>query len=196
MTLSDEQEKRTISDKHLIRRLLPYLFRKKSLLFLAFLFILVGSILDVTIPYLVKIVIDDYIELDIRDGILLIGGLYLVLIVFNGFTIYLRVWFLAWIGQDAIFNLRKDTFDKLQELGMKHFDDVPVGDNIARLISDLDRMQALLSGQVLFAISSLLMIVGMLYVMLSLSLTLTLITLSTVPLVLINVFISRKITRP
>ncbi|MFX0209086.1 MAG: ABC transporter ATP-binding protein, partial [Candidatus Hodarchaeota archaeon] len=131
-----------------------------------------------------------------RQGILLIGLLYVGIIFVNGFTIFARIWILSIVGQNAICQLRHDSFEKIQNLGMDYFDDTPLGETMARLTSDLDNMDDLLSGQVLFAISSLAMVIGMILVMLSISPILSIILLSTIPLIIIVAYLRRRLERP
>ncbi|MFX0062679.1 MAG: ABC transporter ATP-binding protein [Candidatus Hermodarchaeota archaeon] len=195
---SDEKNKkeRVFSDRELIKKLLPYLFQNKFLLTGGFLGIITGAIFDVTGPYLIKLIIDEYIPQSDRNGVFFFGFLFLGLIILNGVTIFLRIWLLSIVGENAVYQLRHDTFAKIQDLGMDYFDETPTGEIMARLTSDLDNMDQLLSGQVLFAISSLAMIAGMMLVMLSISLFLTVILLSTIPLIFTVAYLRRRIERP
>ncbi|MFX0114831.1 MAG: ABC transporter ATP-binding protein [Candidatus Hodarchaeota archaeon] len=191
-----DSKERTLSDRYLLKRIFPYVFQNKKLLFLGLLGIVIGSVLDVAGPYFVKIMIDDFVLQEKENGIILVGFLYLNVFFLNGITTYLRFWLLSIVGQNAIYQLRHDTFEKLQDFGMDYYDETPLGETLARLTSDLDNMDDLLSGQVLFAISSLGMIFAMVAVMLSVSPILTLIQLSTVILLIIVVYLRRRIERP
>ncbi|MFX1255192.1 MAG: ABC transporter ATP-binding protein [Promethearchaeota archaeon] len=195
---SDEKNKkeRVFSDKELIKELLPYLFQNKYLLLLGFLGIIIGAIFDVVGPYLIKLIVDEYIPQSDKNGVIFIAFLFLGSIMLNGITVFLRIWFLSIVGENAICQLRYDIFVKIQDLGMDYFNETPTGEIMARLTSDLDNMNQLLSGQILFSISSLAMIVGMILVMVSISPFLTIILLSTIPLICIVPYFRRRIERP
>ncbi len=191
-----ENKERKYSDRDLMKRLLYYLFQDRQLLYLGLLGIVIGAIFDVIGPYFIKLIVDEYIPLDDRQGILLIGLLYVGIIFLNGLTIFARIWILSIVGQNAICQLRHDSFEKIQNLGMDYFDDTPLGETMARLTSDLDNMDDLLSGQVLFAISSLAMVIGMIFVMLSISPILSVILLSIIPLIIMVAYLRRRLERP
>ncbi|MFW9995945.1 MAG: ABC transporter ATP-binding protein [Candidatus Odinarchaeota archaeon] len=192
----EEKAKRTMTDRYLTRRTLPYLFVRKDLMMLAFIMILVGAVTDLTAPYLVSQVIDKFVLVKQKNGVLLIGVLYFGLLIIGNVTIFLRVWVLGMIGQSAIYKLRRDTFDHVQDLSMDYFDDVPLGDTMSRLTSDLDQVEVVLSGTVLTALSSLLTVAGMFVVLFYFSSLLTVLTMFTVPLVITITVLRRKVERP
>lgn len=191
-----QKEKRKFSDKNLIRKLIPYFFVKKKILAIVSVLVIFGSILDLLAPYLVSLVIDEYLLLDSSDGILIIIIFFSLTLLFNALTLFVRVWLLGVIGQQAIFELRKRTFLHIQDLEMNYFDENPLGDIISRMTNDLDQLENLFSGTVLTAISSLLTIFGMIFVMFSYSVKLTLITLTVIPLIIIYAYLRQKIESP
>jgi ATP-binding cassette subfamily B multidrug efflux pump len=179
-----------------MRRLLRYLIIRKKLLLIAFTMILIGSFLDLIGPILLKVALDEYILKGKTDGLLTIGFFYILVFIFSGITAFLRIWLLSVVGHSALYELRKDAFDHLQTLGMDYFDDEATGEIMARLTNDIDRLEPILSGEVLFALSSVVMIVAMFGVMLSLSPILTLIFLLVIPLIIISAYLQRNIVRP
>ncbi|MFX0093767.1 MAG: ABC transporter ATP-binding protein, partial [Candidatus Hodarchaeota archaeon] len=191
-----KKQKRAFSDKELLKKLLPYLIQNKLLLSLGFLGIIIGAIFDVVGPYLVKLMIDEYIPLNDKNEVVFIGLVYFGVIILNGITVFLRIWLLSIVGENAIYQLRHDSFVKIQDLGMDYFDKTPSGEIMARLTNDLDNMNELLSGQVLFALSSLGMIAGMMLVMFFISPLLTVILFSTIPLIFMVAYLRRRIERP
>ncbi|MHA2295662.1 MAG: ABC transporter ATP-binding protein [Candidatus Hodarchaeales archaeon] len=192
----DRKSKRTMTDKYLIRRMLPYLFVRKDLISFAFLMIVLSSIIDLAAPYVVSLIIDQYVLIKQKNGLIIIGILYFGLLALSNVTIFFRVWILGMVGQSAIYKMRRDTYEHVQELSMDYFDDVPLGDTMSRLTSDLDQIENILSGTVLTAFSSLLTVAGMFLVLFYFSPLLTVITMLTVPLVIITALLRRKIERP
>ncbi|MHA1332273.1 MAG: ABC transporter ATP-binding protein, partial [Candidatus Hodarchaeales archaeon] len=126
----------------------------------------------------------------------LAGVIYLGLYILNGILTYFRIYWLGIIGNQAIYQLRQDSYEKLQEQSMDYFDDTPTGRVISTLTSDLDQLRALLSVEVLSTIISLLMIFVMLVIMLSVSPLLTMVSLVTIPLIILSSYFRRNIERP
>jgi ATP-binding cassette subfamily B protein len=78
---------------------------------------------------------------------------------------------------------------------MDYFDKTPTGDSLARMTSDIDSVQPLLSGEFLMAFSSLFMVIGGLIVCLLISLPLTLLTLSVFPVIIVWAVFQQRFVR-
>jgi ATP-binding cassette subfamily B protein len=195
MASEEEKPKRTISDKILIKRLLKYLFIHKKLMLIAVIMIIIQTVFFALGPYLVKVMLDNYIIQNRSLEFLGIWFLYLTIIILGFFPMYIRRRALFIAGEKTIFKLRRDTYVKLQDNSMDYFDKTPAGDSIARMTSDIASIQPLLSGEFLMAFSSLFMLIGGLIVCFSISLALTLVTLSIFPVVIIFAIFQRRIVR-
>jgi len=194
--MTKAKTKRTFSDIYISKRLFPYLLLQKKLLFITFLLIVGSTLLELASPYLISIVIDEYVLINRRDGILLIGVVYIVVLIVVNLTIFVRGWFLGIIGQSAIYQLRSDVHKHVQDLAMDYFDEIPLGDTISRLTSDLDQVEEILSRSILTAISAIFLVAGMILVLVSFSPLLTAITMLTIPLVILTAYLRKTIERP
>ncbi len=195
MESDDEKSKRTLSDKFLIKRLLKYLFIQKKLMLIAILMMIIQTIFFALGPYLIKIMLDNYIIEKRRLEFLRIGFLYLIVVILRFIPMYVQRWVLAVVGEKSIYNIRRDTYEKLQDNSMEYFDKTPAGDSLARMTSDIDSIQPMLSGEFLMAFSSLFMVIGGLIVCLSISLPLTFLTLSVFPVIIIFAIFQRRFVR-
>jgi ATP-binding cassette subfamily B protein len=195
MESDNEKSKRTLSDKFLIKRLLKYLFIQKKLMLIAILMMIIQTIFFALGPYLIKIMLDNYIIEKRRLEFLKIGFLYLVVVILRFIPMYIQRWVLAVVGEKSIYNIRRDTYEKLQDNSMEYFDKTPAGDSLARMTSDIDSIQPMLSGEFLMAFSSLFMVIGGLIVCLSISLPLTFLTLSVFPVIIIFAIFQRRFVR-
>ena len=195
MRSDEEKPKRAFSDKFLIKRLLKYLFIHKKLMLIALLTMIIQTVFFALGPYLIKVILDNYIDQNRRLEFLGIWFLYLMVIILSFFPMYIRRWVLLIAGEKSIYNLRKDTYEKLQDNSMDYFDKTPAGDSLARMTSDIASIQPILSGEFLMAFSSLFMLIGGLIVCFSISFPLTLVTLSVFPVIIIFAIFQRRLVR-
>ena len=195
MESDEENSRRTISDKILIKQMLKYLFVHKKLMLIALLMMIIQTIFFALGPYMIKIILDNYVAEKRRSEFLIIGILYLVVVVLRIIPMYVQRWILFSAGEKTIHNLRRDTYEKLQDISMDYFDKTPLGDSLARMTSDIASIQPILSGEFLMAFSSLFMVIGGLIVCLSISLPLTLLTLSLFPVIIIFAIFQRRFVR-
>jgi ATP-binding cassette subfamily B protein len=190
-----EDSDRTISDTILIKRMLKYLFTHKKLMFFALVMMITQTIFFALGPYLIKIILDNYVSQKRRSEFIIIGSIYLVVVILRVVPMYVQRWLLLKAGEKTIHNLRRDTYEKLQDISMDYFDKTPVGDSIARMTTDIASIQPILSGEFLMTFSSLFMVIGGLIVCLSISLSLTLLTLSLFPVIIIFAIFQRRFVR-
>ncbi|MFW9872588.1 MAG: ABC transporter ATP-binding protein [Candidatus Thorarchaeota archaeon] len=195
MGSEEENSKRTISDKILIKLMLKYLFAHKKLMVIALLMMIAQTVFFALGPYLIKIILDNFITQRRRSEFLLFGFLYFNVVILRIIPMYVQRWLLLIVGEKTIHNLRRDTYEKLQDFSMDYFDKTPSGDSLARMTSDIASIQPILSGEFLMAFSSLFMVIGGLIVCLSISLPLTLLTLSLFPVIIIFAIFQRRFVR-
>ncbi|MFW9941108.1 MAG: ABC transporter ATP-binding protein [Candidatus Thorarchaeota archaeon] len=195
MGYDKENYKRTIPDKILIKRMLRYLFVHKKLMLIALIMMIIQTIFFALGPYMIKIILDNYITQRNRAEFLVVGSLYLVVVILRVIPMYVQRWLLFIAGEKTIHNLRRDTFEKLQDISMEYFDKTPAGDSLARMTSDIASIQPILSGEFMMAFSSLFMVIGGLIVCLSISLLLTLLTISLFPVIIIFAIFQRRFVR-
>ncbi|HWI61006.1 MAG TPA: ABC transporter ATP-binding protein [Symbiobacteriaceae bacterium] len=164
----------------------------------------VGSVLTMGILTVVGLVrpwlLQQLIDRVIREGLfgelpywaLAVVAVAVVRAFFNFFRRYLG----QIGGQNSTFDLRNAMYDKLQYLHFKFYDNAKTGDLMSRVTSDVEAFRQFLS----FGFTELMDVAYMtlfsLVVMLGMSVKLTLITLATMPLILIVVLRFEKIVHP
>lgn len=195
MEIDEKNYKRTIPDKILIKRMLKYLFIHKKLMSIALIMMIIQTIFFALGPYMIKIILDNYITQRKRAEFLIVGFLYLVVVILRIIPMYVQRWLLFIAGEKTIHDLRRDTYEKLQDISMEYFDKTPAGDSLARMTSDIASIQPILSGEFMMAFSSLFMVIGGLIVCLSISLPLTLLTISLFPVIIIFAIFQRRFVR-
>ena len=88
------------------------------------------------------------------------------------------------LGQNVIKDLRTETFKKVINFKLKHFDNTPIGQLITRTVTDIERIAEMFSGGILLIISDLLKIFAVISCMFYINWDLTLIALIPIPLLI------------
>jgi ATP-binding cassette subfamily B multidrug efflux pump len=92
------------------------------------------------------------------------------------------------VGQQVLYELRSNVFDRLLELSLSFFDRRETGDLMSRLTNDADVINRVLSMGLVRLVSSGLTVVGILVAMLGLNWQLALVSFSVLPIMLFTTF--------
>lgn len=114
----------------------------------------------------------------IREILVLLSGLYIV----SAFFSYLQQYIMAGVAQETVFELRKDVDAKLTRLPLRYYDANPHGDTLSRVTNDVDNIANTLQQSLTQAITSIVTVVGVIFMMFSISPTLALVTMVTLPM--------------
>jgi ABC-type multidrug transport system fused ATPase/permease subunit len=153
---------------------------------------LIESSLTLLAPYLIKVAIDQHIAQADRAGLtrvaLFTALSFIGLYVASAGQRYL----LSWVGQRVLANMRAQLFRHLQKLPLGYQDTHIIGVTVSRVINDVAVINELLSQGLISLAGDLLVLVGIILVMLSMSPRLALFTLTVLPLmILATYFFSR-----
>ena len=176
-------------DRRIIVRLLAFLRPYWRRMVAAFVLMLIASGLSLAVPYLVKLAIDQHIAQGDTVGLTRVA-----LLTAGAFVgIYLasmgqRYW-LSWVGQRVLATLRAQLFQHLQELPLGYHDTHIVGVTISRVINDVAVINQLLSEGLITLVSDVLVLVGIVTVMLSMSPRLALLSFSVLPLMALATYL-------
>lgn len=181
--------------KAVIKRLWPYMARKKGALAVSALLVALSSSLMLAGPLLIGIAIDRYIIPGDYKGLLGITLLMAMLYILGAAATWLQNYVIIGMAQEAVRNIRLDVFERLQELPLKFFDSRQHGDVMSRLTNDVENISSTLNTSITQIASSVLMLAGTIAMMLYLSPLLTLLTLTIVPLMLYTTETIAKATK-
>lgn len=181
--------------KHTIMRLGGYMMQYKWLLFLA-LAMTVGSNLFALIgPTLSGYAIDAIepgmgrVEFDrVFHYAAWMAGFYVVSAALS----YLLSILMITISRKVVYRMRKDVFDRMLSLPVGYYDMHQTGDIISRISYDIDTVNESLSSDLIQILTTVITVVGALYMMIMISPQLVLVFAFTVPL---SAFITRFITK-
>ena len=205
--MSDFREEEALGkayDAQLLRRLLTYLRPYKTTVVVAvFLTLLVGP-LTVVAPRLFGYAVDKYIVPGVDGtipmaaalrGVGLISLLSLAALLLNFAVQYLQVRMMQNVGQQTLYDLRKEIFERMQRLPMSFFDRSPVGRLVTRVTTDVDALNDLFAAGIAAMANDAIMLFCIAAYMLFLNWRLALATLAVMPLIMIATWIFRDRVR-
>jgi ATP-binding cassette, subfamily B, multidrug efflux pump len=168
-----------------VRRMLVYLRPYVGRLWAALLLMLLASAMTLLSPYLVKLAIDEAIAFGDTTSLIRISSLLAVSIVVLYFATAGQRYLLGWVGQRLLADVRADLFRHLQRLPLGYHDTHIIGVTVSRVINDVAVISDLLSQGLITLLGDLLILVGIVAVMLSLSSELALQTFIVLPLMVV-----------
>lgn len=143
-------------------------------------------------PYLIKVMVDDYIFKYDIDGMTRIAGLIAILLVLNVIMQYAFIYATSWLGQSIIKDLRVSVFQHISSLKLKYFDTTPIGTSTTRTINDIETINTVFSQGVITILADLLTLFAVLAIMFYTSIELTLVCLVTMPFLIIATYIFKE----
>jgi ATP-binding cassette subfamily B multidrug efflux pump len=109
--------------------------------------------------------------------LLILAGLYVI----SAFFTYLTQYIMTGVAQRTVLNMRRDVEDKLARLPLKFFDARTHGEILSRVTNDVDNISNTLQQSVTQIITSVVTIVGVVILMLTINVWMTLIALVVLP---------------
>lgn len=166
------------------RLLKPY---KKSILIISFLSVLV-SIAEIVKPYLIKVVMDDYLSQGIyQKGIITIGtigAIYIGIVLLGNIINFIATTAINMIGEDSIYNLRNKLYRYIQYANIPFHDKTPAGKLFVRITNDVEDISTLFKDVISTIIKDVLLVISFIIAMIYLSAKLSVVALLIVPLIL------------
>ncbi|WOV87903.1 ABC transporter ATP-binding protein [Sporosarcina oncorhynchi] len=178
--------------KYVLKRIWQLVDEQRGLLVTVLALVLVSSVLALLGPFLIGKIIDNHIIPMQFDGL---GKQIAILIaIYLGLSLatYFQSFWMVGIAQQSVFKLRTGLFSHLQKLPVTFFDKRQHGELMSRVTNDIENVSQTLNSSFIQVFSSILTLTGTLGVMLYLSPTLTLLTMTIVPIMFVAI---RWITR-
>jgi ATP-binding cassette, subfamily B, bacterial len=160
----------------------PYLARYKLQLALAAIALVFSALAMLVIPMAVRRVID--LGFGTHDGIFI--DKYFAMLIVIGLILALasaaRFYYVNWLGERVVADLRSDVFRHVADLGPAFFERTHSGELMSRLTADTTQIKAIAGSSLSQALRSLIMLIGALVMMFVTSANLTLLVLLAIPL--------------
>jgi ATP-binding cassette, subfamily B, multidrug efflux pump len=143
-------------------------------------------------PVLIQYTLDSHVAFGNYAGMFIIISILIGLLVFQALIQYVHTYLSGWLGQYVIRDIRTKLYDHLLKLRLKFFDRTPIGRLVTRTISDVETLADVFSEGLAAMAGDLLQIVFILGFMFYQDWRLSLICLSTLPLLLLSTYVFKE----
>ena len=109
-------------DAKQLKRLYSYVGPYKGKLLFVIFLMMISSALGMMIPKFFQQVLDDYIPNENIKGIVWISILTFVIVLINALFARIKIILTSQVGQNIIHAMRRELFDKLQQLPFSYYD--------------------------------------------------------------------------
>jgi len=205
--MSDFREEEALGkvyDSHLAKRLFRYLRPYRGWVAIAALLTLPVAPLAAVGPWLFEIAVDRYIVPSVHHQIpqaVAVRGLgwislaYMATLALGFAFMYFQVRVMQKVGQDTMYDLRKEIFEHLQRLPISFYDHSPVGRLVTRVTTDVDALNDLFATGIAAMVNDAFLLVLFVFVMLYINWKLALATFAVIPLLFVCTWIFRDKVR-
>ena len=190
----DEEMFGSVYDQKVVTRLLPYIWPFKRLAFIAAVAMLVYTVTQVAIPWLVGTTIDRYIEVGDFGGLTWMFGVFIAIAVVNWVMNYTQQFSMEKVGQGILFNLRRDVFHHVQKQSVSFYDKTEVGRMMSRVQGDVGQLQEF-AALVVMTLGEMLGLIGIVIALLIMDIQLGLVTLIVLPLLIVTMMVWQPLAR-
>lgn len=180
-----EEKEANLLNKEVIRSMLAFIRPYARQMFSAFLLMLLATAFTLATPYLIKVAIDQYIAQGDIDGLTLLAGLIAASYIGQYLSSAGQQLLLGKTSQRILADVRQALFVHLQKLSLSYHDRTIIGVTVSRVINDVTVINDFLTQGLLSLFSDLLVLVGIVLIMLSMSPSLALLTFAVIPLMVL-----------
>jgi len=173
-----------------LKRIWTYLNRQRFGLIIVYVFTVLNALISLIGPYLIGKAIDTAVIPHNYQGLIRFCILLIGIYGLGSVVAWVQAYVMTSVSQNTVFELRRDLFSKYQQLPIKFFDTRANGELMSRATNDIESVSSTLNQSVTQLLNSLITLSGSLVIMLMLNVPLTVVSLITIPLVLLA---SRKI---
>ena len=188
---AQETEKKIV-DYQILKRLFGFLLPYKSKFTLLVFLIIIGAVLAPALPLLIQTTIDGPIATGNYNQLSVYLGIMVIILVLNSVVSYYNTYQAGWLSQQIIHDIRQQVFQKIIHLKLKYYDQTPIGKLVTRTISDVESLSEVFSSGFAAIAGDFLQLILIISVMFYLDWKLTLISISTIPLLLISTYVFKE----
>jgi ATP-binding cassette subfamily B multidrug efflux pump len=181
-----------IIDWSVLNRLMKFVKPYKGRFMLVIVLTVTLGVLAPTRPILIQYTLDHDVAFGNYDAMVRMMVLLMVLLVINSIAQYFHTYVSGWLGQQVIRDIRMKLYQHIISLRLKFFDKTPIGRLVTRTISDVETLADVFSEGLAAMAGDLLQIIFILGFMFYQDWRLALLSLSTLPLLLISTYVFKE----
>jgi len=181
-----------IIDWSVLKRLMRFVQPYKGRFYLVVFLTIVIGLLSPIRPLLVQYTLDRDVAAGNYTAMVRMIALLFGLLIVQSIAQYIHTYLSGWLGQQVIRDIRTKLYDHLVHLRLKFYDKTPIGRLVTRTISDVETLADVFSEGLAAMVSDLLQIIFILAIMFYTDWRLSLLSLSTIPLMFISTYIFKE----
>ena len=190
--MQKEQLSGKIIDVKILKRLYRYIKPYSTQFYLLIILTVALGIVGPVRPILVSWAIDDHVAVGDYKGLLDITIILIILLFASGIFHYIHTYLSGWLGQYIIKDIRIKLYEHILKMQLKFFDRTPIGRLVTRNVSDIETLSEVFSQGLAALIADVLQLAFILIFMFYLDWKLTLVSLSTFPLLVVATYIFKE----
>ena len=167
--------------KVLLKRLISLLSPYKWIIAGLVVIVILSSLVSLAQPYLIKLAIDEGIGSRNMEVLMKASILYLASVAAFWLFDSINTFYYQWIGSKFVYELREKLFRHIVSLPHSFFTKIRVGDLIARVMSDCERVRDVFVSGIVAVAGDTVILAGSFIIMFTLNAELTLVTLLVIP---------------
>lgn len=177
-------------DSHLLKRVFRYTEPYRKLFWMGLILTILLAALSPLRPIITQNILDDCLVRNDLKGLMFLTIVMVFVLITQSIVQYFHTWSTNELGQKVIRDLRNSLFERMLSFRLRFFDKTPIGTSVTRSVSDMETIADIFSEGLIVIIGDLLQLVVIVTVMFALDWRLALISLSTIPFLLIatNIF--------
>jgi ATP-binding cassette subfamily B protein len=181
-----------IIDLKVLKRIMRFVIPYKGRFYLVIFLTLSLGFLTPLRPYLIQYTLDKHVQFGNYWGMVNVMLVILGLLIVQSFIQYIHTYISGRIAQFVIRDIRIKLYEHIVNLRLPFFDKTPIGRLVTRTISDVETLADVFSEGLAAMASDLLQIVFILAFMFYVDWKLALVSLSTIPLMLLATYIFKE----
>jgi ATP-binding cassette, subfamily B, multidrug efflux pump len=202
--LHEEEALGKAYDSRLMRRLLKYMKPYRWRVVLALALVAVVTPLELAPPAIFQKAIDGYLvpamhqafpESKAWMGVIWLSLWFLAVLSFDFLAQYVQIRIMQRVGQQTMYDMRREIFGHMQRLPMSYFDRNPVGRLVTRVTTDVDALNDLFAAGVVTMINDFFLLAVMAGLLFKINAHLAVDALAVLPGILLVTLIFRKYVR-
>lgn len=171
-----------------LANLVPYVMRYKAHVAAALLFLTIAAGTTLSLPLAVRSMVDNGFT---REDSGFIDSYFYALFAIAAvlaLSSALRYYFVIWLGERVVADLRRDVFTHIATLSAGFFDTARTGELVSRLTADTTQIKSAAGATASMALRNIVLMIGAVGMMIYTSVSLSLIVLVVIPLIVLPIF--------
>ncbi|MBK9734879.1 MAG: ABC transporter ATP-binding protein [Saprospiraceae bacterium] len=185
-----EQKKGT--DWTLLRRVIATAKPFNSLFVQSIFLAIIITPFSIAQPFIVQQIVDNNIIKGQKEGMLLMAGLFVTVLIINVVMKYYFIYISAELGQSVIKDMRVKVFKHITNLQLRYFDKTPIGTSTTRTINDIEAINNVFAQGVITILADFITLLAVIGIMLYTSWRLTAIVFITMPFMMLATYVFKE----